>query len=88
MNKQDFKARLEIVAEVSRAEESIGKLSGQITKMWQHGSAPKSMLSSIENLKERLASLKTFTEKGMLNRDELRQAQTDYKAISKELHGL
>jgi hypothetical protein len=34
MSKQDFKARLEIVAEVGRAEESISKLSGQIAKMW------------------------------------------------------
>jgi hypothetical protein len=72
MNRQEFTASLKIEAEIGRASESIDRLSEQISKMWSHGTAPKSLLTSIENVKERLASLKTFTEKDYLNRDELR----------------
>lgn len=88
MNRQEFTASLKIEAEIGRASESIDRLSEQISKMWSHGTAPKSLLTSIENVKERLASLKTFTEKDYLNRDELKQAKSDYKAIAKELHDL
>lgn len=88
MENKNFKARLVIDAEIQAAQRKLETLSSGMDSLWGKNKAPKSLLNSIEVVREKLFSLSEFSKKGMLNREELASATKDYKNIRKELHDL
>ena len=62
MAEKKFTTTLEIQAQADQAEETIGKIGTQLSKLWKHTQASKGTLSDLETLREKMASIKVAME--------------------------
>ena len=87
-NKSTFTAQLRIETIIADAQKELTGFGNSLKNAWQGGEPPKSLLRAYEQMRIRLESLKQISEKGLVNTSDLRQAESDFKAFQKDIHGL
>ena len=80
---------LNIKTQIDESERALKTLSSQLDDLWGKGKAPKSFTNSIDDLANKLLSLKEITKHdGMVDSSSLKQAESDSKKLAKEILSL
>ena len=88
MNKTELKAQIRIEALVKDAEKALSDFRSSFESVWSNSEPPKGLLKKWEGLKYQMASLREIAQKDFVNKADLDQANSNYKAISKTVHNL
>ena len=79
---------IEIKALISSAERDLKAFKESLDSMWKSGEPPKGLLRTFEGLRQRLQSLRQFSDQGVLDLSELKTAKADYEAYTKAIRQL
>ena len=80
---------LNIRTQIDESERALKTLGDQLNDLWGKGKAPKSFANSIDELANKLLSLREITKKdGMVDSSSLKQAESDSKKLAKEILSL
>ena len=86
---KEIKARLVIDAEVQAAEKAFDDLNAKVKDLWGGVSVPKSTLTSIEKLREKIVALRSASDSGELfNEEEIKQVKKECDAFKKTVYDL
>ena len=89
MGKKEIRASLVIDAEVKAAEQAFDKLSAKTKDLWGDASIPKSTLTSIEKLREKIVALRSASDSGdMFNEEEVKQIKKECDQLKKTIYDL
>lgn len=88
MKKSEIKAQLRIETILADAQKELDGFSSSLKAMWEGQKAPKSTLKTLEQLEQRLASIKELSKSGYVDSSALSAVEGDYKAFQKTLHNL
>ena len=79
---------IEIKALISSAERDLKAFKESLDSMWKSGEPPKGLLRTFEGLRQRLQSLRQFSDQGVLDLSELKTAKADCEAYTKTIRQL
>ena len=83
-----LKTAFEVEALTQKAENSIAALREGLVDLWGKGTVPKNFLNDLEKLMSSIESIKSLGEDGLINLEELKQANSDTNGYSKTLRHL
>ena len=86
---KEIKARLVIDAEVKAAEKAFDELNEGIKDLWGNVSIPKSTLTSIEKLREKIVALRSASDSWeIFNEEEIKQIKKECDSFKKTIYDL